>query len=78
MEEVLFGDFFGRLTAIKDWFGETEMSKAKRFLALEKLLEKNLRSLKVFRIGEIQVDIYAVGIGTDDRLIGVTTKAVET
>ncbi|MEO6050974.1 MAG: nuclease A inhibitor family protein [Pyrinomonadaceae bacterium] len=78
LEEVAFDEFFGQLTAIKDWFGETQMSKAKRFLALQKLLENNLHSLKVFRIGEIQVDIYAVGIGTDACLMGVMTKAVET
>ena len=48
LEEVAFAEFFGRLTAVKDWFGEAEMSRAKRFLVLQKLLEENLRSLKVF------------------------------
>src|SRR5580765_5192782 len=78
VEEVAFDTFFGRLTKIKDWFGEAEKEKAAKFLDLQKLLEENLRDLKVFRIGEIQIDIYAVGIDNDGFLMGVTTKAVET
>ena len=78
IEEVAFDTFFDRLTAIRDWFGEEQKEKAAKFLDLQKLLKDNLRDLNVFRIGEIQIDIYAVGIDKDGRLMGVTTKAVET
>ena len=54
------------------------MAIAKRFLELQKLLEENLRELKVFRIGRIQLDIFVVGIDKSGSLIGVSTKAVET
>ncbi len=78
IDEVEFDAFFGRLTEIKDWFGETEKTRAKKFLDLQRLLEENLRQRKVFRIGRIQLDIFAVGIDDDGRLMGVTTRAVET
>jgi hypothetical protein len=78
VEEVAFDTFFGRLTKIKDWFGEAEKENAAKFLDLQKLLEENLRDLKVFRIGAIRIDIYVVGITKDGRMRGVTTKAVET
>ena len=78
VEETPFETFFDRLTAVKEWFGETQTAKAKKFLELRKLLEENLRDLTVFRIGEIRLDIYAVGIDEDGVLMGVTTKAVET
>ncbi|MEP6789648.1 MAG: nuclease A inhibitor family protein [Acidobacteriota bacterium] len=78
IEEVRFGDFFGKLTAIRDWYGEPQKERAKRFLDLQQLLEENLRLLKVFRIGEIRIDIYTVGITDDGRMMGVSTKAVET
>jgi len=78
IEEAAFAEFFGKLTAINEWFGEAEKAKAAKFLDLQKLLEENLRDLKVFRIGEIRIDIYAVGIDKDSHIMGITTKAVET
>ena len=78
VEERDFAESFGRLTAMKEWFGEVETARAKKFLELQKLLEENLSELKVFRVGSRRLDIFAVGIDKDGRLAGVTTKAVET
>ncbi|CAN5439850.1 nuclease A inhibitor family protein [soil metagenome] len=78
IEEVSFDDFFARLTADKDWFGKNEKAIAKKFLELRVILEENLRDRKVFRLGKIQIDIYAVGVDKDGCLMGVKTKAVET
>ncbi len=78
VEEVSFDAFFDRLTAIKDWYGASERARAEKFLSLQKLLKENLREPKVFRIGKIRIDIYAVGIDKDGYLTGVKTKAVET
>ncbi len=78
IEERNFDEFFARLTTIKDWFGDKETARAKKFLKLKTLLEENLNDLKVFRFGTIRIYIFAVGIDKDGILIGVTTKAVET
>ena len=78
IEEISFGDFFSRLTAVKDWFGEPEKARAKKFLDLQRLLEENLRHLSVFRIGRIRIDIFVLGLEPDGDLMGVTTKSVET
>ncbi|MFZ1700086.1 MAG: nuclease A inhibitor family protein [Pyrinomonadaceae bacterium] len=78
VEEMSFEAFFDRLSTIKEWHGEREKAKAKKFLALKKLLEKDLRDLTVYRVGRVQIDIYVVGIDAEGRVIGVTTKAVET
>ena len=77
-EEMSSGDFFARLTAEKDWYDAVQKETARRFHELEKLLEQNLRDLKVFKVGHIQVDIFVVGLDADNNLIGVRTKAVET
>lgn len=69
IEEVPFSDLFGKLTVIREWFGEAEKAKAAKFLDLQKLLEENLRDLKVFRIGEIRINIYAAGVTKNDRVI---------
>ena len=78
IEEISFDDFFARLTTVKEWFGETERARATKFLELQKLLEEHLSQRKVFRIGKIRLDIYAVGIDKDGCLMGVKTMAVET
>ena len=78
IEETRFDAFFERLTAFKDWFGEPEKARAAKFLELQKLLKEFTRERKVFRVGKIRLDIFAVGIDKDGCLMGVTTKAVET
>ncbi|MDQ3750053.1 MAG: nuclease A inhibitor family protein [Acidobacteriota bacterium] len=78
VEEKDFAGFFARLTEIQDWFGEEEKEMAQKFVQLKELLEKSLRDLKVFKIGEIQLDVYVVGLDAEDNLLGIETKAVET
>ncbi|MCA1623686.1 MAG: nuclease A inhibitor family protein [Acidobacteria bacterium] len=34
--------------------------------------------MKVFKIGKIELDVYAVGLNAENRLMGIKTKAVET
>ncbi len=78
VSELSLDAFFGRLTEIRDWYGDVEKLRAKKFSELQKLLGENLSDPNVFRVGRVQVDIFAVGIDRDGRLAGVTTKAVET
>lgn len=78
IEENTFEDFFKNLTEIQDWFGDEEKATAVKFSELETLLEENLKDLKVFKVGQIEIDIYVVGLDSQNRLMGITTKAVET
>lgn len=78
IEERDFEEFFGRLIKIQDWFGEEETINAGKFAALKDLLERNLRDLKVFKIGSIELNVYVVGLDSENVLKGFKTKAVET
>jgi len=78
IEERNFADIFERLTKTQDWFGEEETATAAKFAALKELLEKNLKDLKVFKIGRIELDVYFVGLNAESVLMGIKTKAVET
>jgi hypothetical protein len=78
VEERDFTDFFTRLTKIQDWFGDEEKQTAAKFARLKELLESNLKNLKVFKVGRIEIDVYIVGLDAESRLAGVKTKAVET
>jgi len=78
VEERGFAEFFARLTEIQDWFGDEEKKTAQKFVRLKELMETNLKDLKVFKIGKIQLDIYVVGLNAESKLTGIKTKAVET
>lgn len=78
IEERDFADFFKNLTEIMDWYGDEEKETAEKFSTVEKLLEENLKNLKVFKVGQIEIDIYVIGLNSQSTLTGITTKAVET
>lgn len=78
VEERDFEDFFKRLTEMQDWFGDEEKMTAEKFFDLKALLVKNLKNIKVFKIGKIEVDIYIVGLDVKNILSGVWMKAIET
>lgn len=78
LEEKDFNEFFARLTEIQDWFGDEEKATAQKFADLKSLLEKNLKDIKVFRVGKIEMDVYVVGLDIEKNLMGIQTKAVET
>jgi Nuclease A inhibitor-like protein len=78
VEERNFDELFTRLTTLQDWFGDEEKATASKYAALRDLLKNNLRDLKVFKIGHIQIDLYAVGLDAENHLAGIKTKAVET
>jgi hypothetical protein len=49
-----------------------------RYEALRDLLASGLRDVRVFRIGQVEVDCYAVGEDGGGNLAGLHTVAVET
>lgn len=78
IEEKTLDEFFAQPTEMQDWYGEEEKAQVEKYLKLKKLLTNRLKSAKVFRVGEIQIDIYLVGIDEAGNLAGVKTKAIET
>lgn len=78
ISEVEFKKFFERFTRKRDWFGEREIARMKKFLDLQKLIEESLTDLKVFRIGRVKIKIVIVGRTADGHLIGLETRAIET
>jgi len=78
IDEVEVDRFFAKLTAIKDSQTGSQKARAKKFLALGKVLEKDLRSLKAYRFGQIRIDILIVGLDDAGHIVGVRTNAVET
>ena len=71
-------DFFHVAAGEQEWKGEAELALAKRYQALVRLLEENLKDLKVYRVGAIDIGVYVVGRSNEGNWIGVSTRAIET
>src|SRR5215204_3783383 len=78
VEERGFDEMFARFIKIQDWFGAEEKATAEKFAVLKGVLEKNLKDLKVFKVGRIELNIYFIGLDGEGNLAGIQTKAVET
>ncbi len=77
-EELSPDAFFAQLTTVEEWFDSARKERAAKFVALFEELQAGLRDLHVFRMGQMRIDIYVVGLDADGRLAGIRTQAVET
>jgi Nuclease A inhibitor-like protein len=68
--------FFEVATQSQDWHGPEEAAAVERYRHLLQVLSQ-LRSSQVYRLGEVNVEIYILGTAAD-RWLGVKTQAVET
>jgi hypothetical protein len=78
VRELNFDSFFGNYTDEQDWWGEEERAVAKKFQALVAFLKENLKDIKVYRVGDVEADVYIVGKTESGDFAGVKTKIVET
>ena len=78
VETVGVDKFFCHCTTEQDWHNEEEKAEVKRYLALVETLKKHLKDIQVYRLGQVEVDIYIIGTTASGHLAGLSTKAVET
>ncbi len=78
VEVIEVEDFFSAAIAEQDWFGDEEKAIANRYQELVVALKQHLNQLKVYRVGEINIDIYIVGETELGESLGLVTKALET
>jgi Nuclease A inhibitor-like protein len=70
--------FFSRVTEEKDWYDEEEMAECKGYQNLVTLLKSHLTDIKVYRVGEIEVNCYILGKTASGSIAGLFTISVET
>jgi hypothetical protein len=73
---------FAPATAEQDWYNSEEQATAQRFRSLVKLIEETLIDVKVYRLGQVEIDVYIVGkikaeSESNDWLM-LSTQVVET
>jgi len=70
--------FFARATQEEYWHDEEELEMVQRFQTRVSILKQNLSQLQVYRMGNINIDAYIVGMTTSGDGTGLSTKLVET
>ena len=78
VSEVDFNNFFKGATQEQDGQSQEARTQAARFQTLVRLLRDGLSDIKVYRVGDVEADVYVVGKTASGSLAGVTTKIVET
>jgi hypothetical protein len=78
VSEVALDDFFRIATEHQDWHGLEEQESVARFRKLLQILKENLTDIKVYRVGEVEVDVFIIGKTRSGDYAGVSTKVVET
>ncbi|CAN5719404.1 hypothetical protein BH23CYA1_BH23CYA1_10490 [soil metagenome] len=78
VETVDIEDFFSRSTALKSWHTAEDKAQISRLQQLKTLLQSALTNPRVYRCGEVEVRVYAVGHTPDGGIAGVKTTLVET
>lgn len=75
---ISLDDFFKDLITVQSWYGNAEKATVQKYRNLEEIIRWNLRDVRVFRVGEVQVGIYIVGVTSEGDWAGVKTISVET
>ena len=78
LQVVTVDDFFKVATTEEDWHGDEEKEIVAKFRALVDTIKANLSNPQVYRLGEIEIDVYIVGETSAGDLAGLSTKVVET
>jgi hypothetical protein len=78
VQEVPVSDFFSALTQDQDWHGQAEKETTARYRDLHAAIQNHLSDVKVFKVGDVNLDIFIVGRTPTGDYAGVKTKAVET
>ena len=70
-------NFFSKATQSQSWYAEEENKQVAQYRALVQWLKTNLTDLRVYKMGDVNIDVYVIG-RLDGRWIVLRTKAVET
>lgn len=70
--------FLAIATAEHEWHSAAEKTEVQRYRELSQLLEANLENVRVYLVGEVEIDVYVLGYTCDRQIIGISTKTVET
>ena len=78
VETKTAADFFRVAASEAKYKSADQLAEARKYQKLLQLLEKNLKDLKVFRVGAVNLPVYVAGRSASGNWLGVSTRVVET
>ena len=76
IKAIALDDFFAPVVTEQDWHDDEDRITVQRFRDLQTAIA-TLENVQVFRVGQIEIDVYIVGaIGSD--VVGLKTTVIET
>lgn len=78
IKTVSLDNFFKSVTQVKDWYGDEEKATTEKFVQLRKTLETHLTNIKVFKVGETEIEVFIAGKSASGNWAGLSTKVIET
>ncbi|WP_055073865.1 nuclease A inhibitor family protein [Pseudanabaena sp. 'Roaring Creek'] len=76
IEAIALQEFFAPVTDEREWYDDDERAIAQRFRDLEMEISA-LENVQVFKVGQVEIDVYIVG-AIDLDLVGLKTTVIET
>jgi hypothetical protein len=78
IKETNLETLFSTPTKEQDWHSPEDKEKVKRFIGLQKIINENLKEVKVFKFGKINILVYIVGRTPQGNIMCVSTKQLQT
>ena len=78
VEVVELDQFFKPAVTEQDWFGDEEKEIVVRYRSLLSTLKQHLSEIKVYRVREVEIDVYIVGKTQAQSVVGLATQVMET
>ncbi len=75
---IEFDTFFQGAVTDKDWHDSEEADTVKRYQELVRIMKQYLSDLKVYKVGEIEIDVYIIGKTNTGEYAGLATVSIET
>ncbi|MBW4536750.1 MAG: nuclease A inhibitor family protein [Pleurocapsa minor HA4230-MV1] len=73
-----FSAFFAVATKQETWHNEAEQAQVLRYQTLVNLMANNLTNIKVYLLGDIEIDAYILGTTPQMAIAGLATRIVAT
>jgi len=78
VERTALSDFFARATEPQAWHSPAELEIVRRYQELVAFFSAELGEARVYRVGAVEIDAYALGKTHEGEWLGVATQLVET
>ncbi len=77
-QKVEIADFLRNAVKEEDWHGEEELTTARKYQELLKILQEEVQNSTAYKQGETEVDVFIIGQLPNKKWIALKTKSIET